>query len=107
VSRHNAMQMVLSTACPVGAETCNDVTAVSGLLVLFPLAVVLAFLCAWPLTRFLPRRRWFGWALAILGAAVYLTFANATTLSSVLGFVLSVIGIGLARGKKTAQTDVP
>ena len=101
------MLTVLSTACPVGAETCNDVAAVSAVLVLFPLAVVLAFLCAWPLTRFLPRQGWFGWALAILGGAVYLTFANTTTPWSVLGFVLSVIGIGLARGKTTAQTHVP
>jgi hypothetical protein len=98
---------VLSTACPEGTATCNDVTGVSGVLVLFPLAIVLAFLCAWPLTRFLLRQGWFGWPLAIFGAAVYLTFANSTTPWSPLGFVLSVIGIGLARGRTTAQAHAP
>jgi hypothetical protein len=75
------------------------VNAVSVLLPLFPVAVVLAFLFAWPLTRFLPRHPLFGWSLAIIGAVVYLYLATGPSVGPVLGLFMSVIGIGVARGK--------
>jgi hypothetical protein len=38
------IHMRLSDACPAGTASCNDVTAINLLLLLFPVAVVLAFL---------------------------------------------------------------
>jgi hypothetical protein len=98
------IHMRLSDACPAGTATCNDVTAINLLLPLFPVAVVLAFLFAWPLNRFLPLRPLFGWSLAIIGGAVYLYFATGPSGGSLLGFFVSVIGIGLARGKARTLT---
>jgi hypothetical protein len=97
--------MRLSDACPAGTATCNDVTAINLLLPLFPVAVVLAFLFAWPLTRFLPLRPLLGWSLAITGAVVYLYLATGPSGGSLLGFFISVIGIGLARGKARTSTE--
>lgn len=98
--------MSLVAACPTGMTTCNDVSAVSVLLPLFPIAVVLAFLFAWPLTRFLRRRSIFGWSLAVIGAAVYLYLAAGPSVGSLLGFALGVIGIALARGNATPEPRV-
>jgi len=44
--------MHLNNACPTGAETCSDVIATNVLLPFFPIAVLLAFLFALPLTAF-------------------------------------------------------
>jgi len=66
--------MRLGYACPAGTATCNDVIAINGLLLLFPFAVVLAFLVAWPLSRVLPHRPRLGWSLAIVGAVIYVYF---------------------------------
>jgi hypothetical protein len=95
--------MHLTYACPAGTATCNDVTAVNLLLPLFPVAVVLAFLVAWPLSRFLPLRPLLGWSVAVLGAVVYLYLATGPSVGPLLGFFMSVIGIGLARGKATTE----
>ena len=91
--------MSFDAACPAGTATCNDVTAINALLPLFPVAVVLAFLFAWPLTRFLPLRPLLGWSLALTGAAVYLYLATGPSIGSLFGFFISVMGIALARGK--------
>lgn len=95
--------MGLSYACPVGTASCDDVTATSGLLLLFPLAVVLAFLIAWPLSRLLPPRPVLGWSLAIIGAVGYVYLAPRPDWSPLLGFFLGVTGIGLARGKRIPE----
>ena len=95
--------MGLSYTCPAGAATCNDVIAVNMLLPLFPVAVVLAFVFAWPLTRFLPLRPLLGWSLAIIGAVVYLYLATGPSIGSLLGFFISVIGVGLAKGTAVAE----
>jgi hypothetical protein len=97
------LSMRPSDACPAGTAICNDVTAVNVLLPLFPVAVVLAFLFAWPLTRFLPSRPLLGWSIAIIGAVVYVYLATGSSVGPLLGFFVSVIGIGLARGKATAE----
>ena len=95
--------MLLSYACPTGMATCNDVNVISGLLLLFPLAVVLALLIAWPLSRFLPPRPVLGWSLAIIGAVIYVYLAPRPDWSPLLGFFIGVTGIGLARGKRIAR----
>lgn len=99
--------MRLDAACPSGMTTCNDVSAVSVLLPLFPIAVVLAFLVAWPLTRFLRRRSLLGWSLAVIGAAVYIYLAAGPSIGSLLGFAISVIGIALARGNPPPSLASP
>ena len=93
--------MHLNNACPTGAETCSDVIATNVLLPLFPIAVLLALLFALPLTRFLRPRPWIGWSLAVIGAVMYLYLATGTSIGSLLGFCISVLGIALARGKAT------
>jgi hypothetical protein len=95
--------MLLSYACPVGTAICDDVRGTSGLLLLFPLAVVLAFLIGWPLSRFLPPRPLLGWSLAIIGAVLYVYLAPRPDWSPLLGFFIGVIGIGLARGKRIVE----
>jgi len=100
-SQNESQQMHLNNACPTGAETCSDVIATNVLLPLFPIAVLLALLFALPLTRFLPPRPRIGWALAVIGAVVYLNLATGTSTGSLLGPCISVIGIALARGKAT------
>ena len=98
-----------SAACPVGTTPCNDVSSDNLLWLVFPFAVGLAFLFAWPLTRFLPHRPLIGWPLAIIGAVVFVYFYVAGTNSSLwpqgtfIGFFISVIGIGLARGRTTTD----
>jgi hypothetical protein len=90
-------------ACPVGTAVCDDVRADNGLLLLLPLAVVVAFLVAWPLSRFLPPRPLLGWSLAIIGAVLYVYLWTGLGAGPLLGFLISVIGIGLARGKATTE----
>jgi hypothetical protein len=93
--------MDLSTACPSGTSRCNDVSVDNLLWLVFPVAVVLALLVAWPLTRFLPRRPVPGWILAIIGAVVFVYLYSDISRSSfsLLGFFISVIGVALARGR--------
>ena len=104
------MDMGLSKACPVGATPCNDVSSDNLLWLVFPFAVGLAFLFAWPLTRFLPHRPLIGWPLAIIGAFVFVYFyvagseAFSWLLGIFMGLFISVIGIALARG--TAMADL-
>lgn len=95
--------MLLSYACPVGIAICDDVTVTSGLLLLFPLAVVLALLIAWPLSRLLPPRPLLGWSLAIIGAVIYVYLAARPDWWPLVGFFVGVTGIGLARGKRIAE----
>jgi hypothetical protein len=73
---------------------CNDVSAVSVLIVLLPLAALIALALAWPLARLLPRRRMLGWTLAIAGFAGYVWF-SAGPIPAVAG-ALAVAVIGLA-----------
>ncbi|HEV8672107.1 MAG TPA: hypothetical protein VGS01_15385 [Candidatus Limnocylindria bacterium] len=91
--------MRLTFACPVGTEICKDVTVYNGLLLLFPLAVLLAFLGASPLSRFLPRRPVLGWSLAVIGAVLYVYLSTGVGWEPLWGLLIGVIGIGLARGK--------
>ena len=95
--------MRLGYACPAGTATCNDVIAINGLLLLFPFAVVLAFLVAWPLSRVLPHRPRLGWSLAIVGAVIYVYLASSPDWSPLLGFFISAIGIALVRRKRVAD----
>ena len=61
-------------------------------------AALIAFLLAWPLARFVPRRRTLGWILAIAGSAGYVWF-SAGPIPAVLGaFAVAVIGFALIRG---------
>jgi len=92
--------MLLSSACPVGAASCDDVTVINGLLLLFPFAVVLALLIASPLTRFLPRRPLPGWSIAIIGAVIFVSLSDWWPL---LGFAFGVTGIAVARGERIAE----
>jgi FtsH-binding integral membrane protein len=86
----------LSLAC---AELpCNDVSAVSILLFLLPLAALIALVLAWPLARFLPRRRVVGWILAIAGFAGYVWFSGGPMPALAGAFAVAVIGFAFIRG---------
>jgi FtsH-binding integral membrane protein len=77
---------------------CNDVTAVSLLILLLPLAALIALLLAWPLSRFVPRRPMLGWVLVIAGFAGYVWF-SAGPIPAVAGaLAVAVIGLALLRG---------
>ena len=90
--------MQWSLACPPSELPCNDVSAVNVLIFLLPLAALIALLLAWPLARFLPRRRMLGWILAIAGLAGYVWF-SAGPIPAVAGaFAVAVIGFALIRG---------
>jgi hypothetical protein len=97
--------MSLGLACPEGTTVCNDVRSDNLLWLFFPLAVGFALLLAEPLTRFLPHRPLIGWPLAIIGAVVLVYFYVVGSepfpwlLGVFMGFLIGVIGIGLARGK--------
>ena len=101
--------MGLSAACPTGTTVCDDVRSDNGLWLVFPLAVAVAFLFAWPLSRFLPHRPRIGWPLAIIGAVVFVYFyvagnqGFAWPLGIFVGFFISVFGIALARGTAMAE----
>jgi hypothetical protein len=94
--------MNLSYACPVGTAICDDVHNINLAVPLFPLAVALAFLVAWPVRRFLPPHPMFGWSLAIIGAVVYLYYSELAA-GLLVGLVVGAIGIGLAQGKRIAE----
>ena len=104
------MGIGLSAACPSGTTLCDDVHSDNLLWLVFPLAVAVAFLFAWPLSRFLPHRPLIGWPLAIIGAFVFVYFyvagseAFSWLLGIFMGLFISVIGIALARG--TAMADL-
>ena len=97
--------MGFGAACPAGTTVCDDVHSDNLLWLFFPLAVGLAFLLAAPLTRFLPHRPLIGWPVAIIGAVVFVYFyvvgsgAFSWLLGVFMGFLISVMGIGLARGR--------
>ena len=77
---------------------CNDVSAVSVLVFLLPLAALIALVLAWPLARFLPRRRMLGWILAVAGVAGYVWF-SAGPMTAVAGaFAVAVVGLAFIRG---------
>lgn len=77
---------------------CNDVTGVSGLMLLLPLAAVIAFAIAWPLARFLPRQPIVGWPLVIAGLAGYV-WSSAGPMPAVAGsLAMAVLGFALLRG---------
>jgi len=77
---------------------CNDVSAISVLIFLLPLAALIALFMAWPLARLLPRRRLLGWTLAIAGFAGYVWF-SAGPIPAVAGaFAVAVIGLAFIRG---------
>jgi uncharacterized BrkB/YihY/UPF0761 family membrane protein len=101
--------MGFGAACPTGTTVCDDVRSDNGLWLVFPLAVAVAFLFAWPLSRFLPHSPRIGWPLAIIGTVVFVYFYVAGTLGFAwplgifVGFFISVIGIALARGRTTAE----
>jgi hypothetical protein len=97
--------MGFGAACPAGTTVCDDVRSDNGLWLVFPLAVAVAFLFAWPLSRFMPHRPRIGWPLAIIGTVVFVYFYVTGTLGFLwplgifVGFFISVMGIGLARGR--------
>ena len=96
-------------ACPAGTTVCNDVHSDNLLWLFFPLAIGLAFLVAGPLTRILPHRPLIGWPVGLIGALVFVYFyvvgseAIPWLLGNLLGFLISVTGIGLARGRLGAH----
>jgi hypothetical protein len=103
--------MGLSAACPHGTAVCNDVYTDNLVWLVVPLAVGLAFLFAWPLTRFLPHRPLIGWPLAVIGALLFV-YVYVAGINSVLwpqgtfiGFFISVVGIAIARGRTTTDPN--
>jgi hypothetical protein len=93
----NALGVQWSLACPSSELPCNDVNAVGVPIFLLPFAMI-ALLLAWPLARFVPRRRTLGWILAIAGLAGYVWF-SAGPIPAVAGaFAVAVIGFALIRG---------
>jgi uncharacterized membrane protein YccC len=92
-------------ACPEGATKCDDVSVINVLLLFFPGVVVLAFLLADPLRRFVPRRRFVGATIGLMGAVVYLYFSGSSLPGSLLGFVIGTAGIALSFGRRERRTD--
>jgi hypothetical protein len=90
--------MQWSLACPPSELPCNDVSAVSVLVFLLPLAALVALMLAWPLARFLPRRRIVGWILAIAGLAGYVWFSAGPMPALAGAFAVAVIGLAFIRG---------
>jgi hypothetical protein len=103
--------MGFGAACPAGTTVCDDVHSDNLLWLFFPLAVGLAFLVSGLLTRFFPHRPLIGWPVAITGAFVFVYFyvvgseAIPWLLGNFLGFLISVMGIGLARGRLEATSN--
>ena len=93
----SALGLQWSLAC---AELpCNDVSAVSILVFLLPIAALVALVLAWPLARFLPRRRMLGWILAIAGFAGSVWFSAGPMLALAGACAVAVIGLALIRGR--------
>jgi hypothetical protein len=92
----SVLSVRLSLAC---AELpCNDVTAVSALIFLLPLAALIALVLAWPLARVLPRRRMLGWIFAIAGLVGYVWFSAGPIPALAGAFAVAVIGLAFIRG---------
>jgi hypothetical protein len=92
----SAIGMHWSLAC---AELpCNDVTAVSAVLFLLPLAALIALVLAWPLARVLPRRRVLGWIFAIAGLVGFVWFSAGPMPALAGAFAVAVIGLAFMRG---------
>jgi FtsH-binding integral membrane protein len=77
---------------------CNDVSAVSVLVLLLPLAALIALVLAWPLARLLPRRRMLGWILVIAGFAGYVWFSGGPIPAVAGALAVAVVGLALMRG---------
>jgi hypothetical protein len=77
---------------------CNDVSAISVLIFLLPLAALIALVMAWPLARLLPRRPMLGWTLAIAGFAGYVWFSAGPIPALAGAFAVAVIGLAFIRG---------
>jgi hypothetical protein len=93
----SVLSVRLSLAC---AELpCNDVSAVSVLIFLLPLAALIALVLAWPLARVLPRRRMLGWIFAIAGFAGYVWFSAGPMPALAGAFAVAVIGLAFIRGR--------
>jgi len=91
--------IVLGMSLACAELPCNDVTAVSVLILFLPLAGLIAFVVAWPLARWLPRRPMLGWTLVIAGFAGYVLF-SAGPIPAVAGaLALVVLGFALLRGR--------
>ena len=89
--------MAMAVAC---AEVpCPDVSAISVLIPLFPVAVLLAFLLAWPFARVIPRRPMLGWLLVVAGFGGYLWFSGGPLAPLVVAFALAVVGFAFVRGQ--------
>ena len=92
----SVLSVRLSLAC---AELpCNDVSAVSILIFLLPLAALIALVLAWPLARFLPRRRMVGWILAIAGFGGYVWFSGGPMPALIGAVAVAVIGLAFIKG---------
>ena len=86
----------MSLAC---AELpCNDVTAISVLVLFLPVAAVIAFALAWPLARFVPRQAMLGWILVLAGLAGYVWFSGGPLAALAGALAVAVIGFALLRG---------
>ena len=95
--------MTMAVAC---AEVpCADVSGISVLVPLFPVAVVTALLFAWPLTRVIPRRPMLGWLLVAAGLGGYLWFSGGPIPALVIAFALAVVGFAFVSGH--AKGSVP
>ena len=77
---------------------CNDVTAISILVLFLPVAALIAFALGWPLARFVPRRTMFGWILVIAGLAGYVWFSGGPIVALAGALAVAVIGFALLRG---------
>ena len=78
---------------------CNDVSAFSVLVLLLPVAALIAFVIAWPLARFVPRRPMLGWILVIIGLAGYVWFSGGPIPAVAGAAALAVIGFAFLRGR--------
>ena len=95
--------MTMAVAC---AEVpCADVSGISVLVPLFPVAVVIALLFAWPLTRVIPRRPILGGLSVAAGLGGYLWFSGGPIPALVIAFALAVVGFAFVSGH--AKGSVP
>jgi hypothetical protein len=74
------------------------VTTVSVLLLFLPVAALMAIALAWPLARWLPRRRLLGWILVALGLAGYTWFSAGPMPALVAAVAVAVLGFAFVRG---------
>ena len=97
--------MQASLAC---AELpCNDVNAVSALLVFLPLAALVAFALAWPVARPVRRRPILG-SVLVLGGLVGFVWFSSSSIAAVVGAVaLGVLGLAFLRGQPARTIQQP